>query len=217
MRSSLRFVAMVAMLMALIVVGAACGIPTDGEPQAIELPTPTPETPATATPSQSVPTTIYLTDEDSQVREAVRDMAQPVTTRALVLELLEVPTEEETELGLVSRIPPETMLASDPQVDENLDGSLTALVDFLPGGIDTLEGEDLTLALAQLVWTLTEPPQPITQVIISIDGVQEQWPTDSEDKLVLTREDYASFHPDFVEPTPSPEDPPVEEDADGGS
>ena len=59
------------------------------------------------------------------------------------------------------------------------------------------------------MWTLTATER-IDRVILAIEGVQETWPTDGDDAEVLTRDDYRSFDPEFVEePEPTPE--PIEE------
>jgi hypothetical protein len=153
--------------------------------------------------------TIYLLDSaGGQLRAVERQLPERLTVSALLDELREVPTEEETEAGLVSVIPPETVFVADPTTNSGL-----AILDFATGSFDTLEGDTLRNALAQLVWTLTESPT-ISRVIIRIEGIEERWPTDGEDASILRRLDYATHDPDFVPPTPEPVDdePPAEEE-----
>jgi len=194
----------------------ACGIPTDDAPIAFQPEQPTPVDEATPTPipddTQLFP--IYLIDNEGRVQQALRSLPLPLTITALVTELTEEPTEEESERLLVSLIPPETEFFSDPFSADGL-----AELDFVAGtSIDTLEGGQLTAALAQFVWTLTGSPS-IEGVIIRIDGEDQSWPTDAADKATaLRRADYDTFDPEFVEPTPTAdavppsEDPPSEEE-----
>lgn len=195
----------------LLVVATSCGIPLDSEPRALDAPTPTAVVEApTPTPRSTQPFTVYLTDAAGRVRPVERELPDPLTITALIEELRETPTEEETEQGLVTLIPAETTLFTEPEAP---DGG-RAVVDLTSGGFETLQREFLALAVAQIVWTLTGSPS-VDQVVIRIDGQDEFWPTDGEDKQVLTVEDYASFDPEFVEPTaePVPSEAPSE---DGG-
>ena len=210
MRSTHRIAALVATA---VVVASACGIPLDGEPRAIDAPTPTAvvEQP-TPTPQAVQFFTIFLTDAEGRVRPAERELPDPLTITALIDELRETPTDEETEAGLVTLIPAETQLFAPPEPPEGG----TAVIDLASGSLDTLQDEFLTLAVAQVVWTLTGSPS-IDRVVIRIDGEDQFWPTDGEDKQRLVVNDYASFDPEFVEPTPEPvpSEQPSEEDGDG--
>ncbi|MFV2039668.1 MAG: GerMN domain-containing protein, partial [Acidimicrobiales bacterium] len=145
-------------------------------------------------------------DTIERLRPALRELPDPLTITALVNQLARPTTEQEQELGLISIIPGDTTFAADP-----FSTDLLAELDFVGGtSFDTLEGPQRTLALAQLVWTLTESPS-IDRIIIRIDGEDIVWPTGDEDAPIgsqLTREDYARFGPDFVEPTPEPEPEP---------
>jgi hypothetical protein len=187
---------------------SACGIPEDDAPSALPPASPTPVVQApTPAPPSTVATTIYLASADGRVRPAVREVGDPVTIQGLLDELKQVPTEEETDQGLVSVIPEETTFFSETTINEPL-----AILDLNSGSLDTLEGDQQTLALAQLVWTLTETGE-INRIIIRIEGILEVWPTETDAQEILSRDDYVSFGPDFVEdPTPEPVDePPVEE------
>ncbi|MEM7285920.1 MAG: GerMN domain-containing protein [Actinomycetota bacterium] len=195
-----------------VVVGA-CGIPLDGEPRALDVATPTPvEEVPTPTASAIQLFTIYLTDAEGRVRAVERELPDPLTITALIDELRETPTEEETEQGLVTLIPAETELFAPPEPP----AGGTAVIDLASGSLDTLEDDFLTLAVAQFVWTLTGSPS-IDRVVIRIDGEDQFWPTDGEDKQRLVVDDYASFDPEFVEPTPEPvpSEQPSEEDGGG--
>ncbi len=210
MRRSSRFA--VAVLSVALVV-SACGIPLDGEPRALDAATPTPtEEQPTPTPQAVQLFTIFLTDEEGRVRPVERELPDPLTITALVDELRETPTEEETEQGLVTLIPAETALFAPPEPPEGG----TGIIDLASGSLDTLEDDFLTLAVAQVVWTLTGSPS-IDRVVIRIDGEDQFWPTDGEDKQRLVVNDYASFDPEFIEPTPEPvpSEQPSEEDGGG--
>lgn len=202
-----------ALILTLAVVVGACGIPLDGEPRAVEAPTPTPvEEAPTPTPQAVQFFTIYLTDDNGRVRPVERELPDPLTITALIDELRETPTDQETEQGLVTLIPAETELFAPPEPP----AGGTAVIDLASGSLDTLETDFLALAVAQIVWTLTGSPS-IDRVVIRIDGEDQFWPTDGEDKQRLVVNDYASFDPEFVEPTPEPvpSEQPSEEDGDG--
>ena len=210
MRTVHRLAALVAVI---AVVVSACGIPLDGEPRAIDAATPTPvEEQPTPTPQAVQLFTIFLTDAEGRVRPVERELPDPLTITALVEERRETPTEQETEQGLVTLIPAETALFAAPEPPEGG----TAIIDLASGSLDTLEDDFLTLAVAQIVWTLSGSPS-IDRVVIRIDGEDQFWPTDGEDKQRLVVNDYASFDPEFVEPTPEPvpSEQPSEEDGDG--
>ena len=210
MRTVHRLAALVAVI---AVVVSACGIPLDGEPRAIDAATPTPvEEQPTPTPQAVQLFTIFLTDAEGRVRPVERELPDPLTITALVEELRETPTEQETEQGLVTLIPAETALFAAPEPPEGG----TAIIDLASGSLDTLEDDFLTLAVAQIVWTLSGSPS-IDRVVIRIDGEDQFWPTDGEDKQRLVVNDYESFDPEFVEPTPEPvpSEQPSEEDGDG--
>lgn len=205
-----RFALALSALLLSALVAAGCGVPEDSSPRALFPATPTPVLAApTSTPVETEAFTIYLIDSEGRVRQAERQLPDRLTVTALVDELREIPTEEETELGLVSVIPQETTLIADPSTD----ASGLAILNFAAGSLDTLEVDRLKLALAQLVWTLTESPT-ISRLIIRIEGNEERFPTDDEDRSVLRRSNYASLDPNFVAPTPEPVDPepPTEED-----
>lgn len=197
----------------LTLLAGACGIPQDSEPRVISQDAPT-AIPAPATPQPAVTQLfpIYLVDADNRMQQAIRELPDPLTISALVTELIEEPTAEESEARLVSIVPPEITLMADPFQEGG-----RAQLDFVSGtGFDTLLGEDLTLALSQLVWTLTESPS-INSVLIRIDGQDQAWPTDEEDISAgapLRRSDYNEFGSDFAEPTPTPVAEPPSEDID---
>ncbi len=206
------------LLLALMAVVAACGVPTDDEPLALnnELPTVVPATP-TPQPPDTRDFPVYLVDGEGRMQQTLRELPQPVTITAVVTELTEEPTADEGERGWRSVVPTETTFV--PETEDNINPLLnetTAELDFVSGSLDTLERDDLTLALAQIVWTLTESGS-VDQVIIRIDSEDTAWPTDEDDSppgAPLRFEDYDEFSPDFVAPTPTPgaEEPPVEDE-----
>lgn len=201
--------AFVGVLVWIAIVVVSCGIPEDSEPRALPEATPTPTVEApTPTPVVTQEFTIYLADSQGVLRPATRQLPDRLTVSALIEELKEVPTEEETEAGLVSVIPPETTLLEVPTTD---DAGLTIL-NLAAGSFDSLQGETRLLALGQLVWTLTQSPE-VRSVLIRVEDEAERWPTPNGDFSILQRSDYESLGPDFIPPTPEPSpEAPVEEE-----
>ena len=195
-----RWIRSLGAAVALLVVLASCGVPLDDEPRTLVVPTPTaePEAP-TPTPRDTQSFTIYLTDAEGRLRPVQRELPDPLTITALIDELRETPTDQETEQGIVTLIPADTTLFAPPETP--IGG--VATVDLASGSVDTLQDSFRRLAVAQIVWTLAESTD-IDRVVIRIDGEAEFWPTDGEDKQILSPNDYATADPDFIPPTPEP-------------
>ncbi len=76
----------------------------------------------------------------------------------------------------------------------SVDG-VVAKINFEPGGLEIVEGEQLTEALAQIVWSVTESGD-VTSLIISIENEIKTWPTPDEgDQNSLTRSQFISYAP----------------------
>ncbi len=203
------------LIMLLAVLAVACGVPVDEEPRAIApvLPTTPPATP-TPQPAATAAFGIYLADGPDRLQVTIRQLPEPVTITAVINELKEETTAEEAERGLISIIPPGSTFVDAANNPSRSDGR--AELDFVADtSFDTLEGLQLVQALAQLVWTLTASAD-IDEVVIRVDGQDVSWLTtaegDSSPGAALTRDDYPTFDPDFVEPTPAsdPDDQPTE-------
>ena len=201
------------MMLVAVLVAGGCGIPEDDSAEAIsaELPTVAQESPTEVPDPGSSTVTIFLLDVNENMTEVSRELAGPdVTISALVAELIADTSDEEKELGLTTALPSGLMF--NPE-SPSLEGDL-AILDFVSGGLEALEGGELNKALAQLVWTLTATEE-IERIAIRIDGFEESWPTDGDDANVLTKDQYATFDPAFVEEVPTP-DPGADEDDGGG-
>jgi hypothetical protein len=186
---------------ALCLLLGACGIPEDSEPRAIdELIEPTVVDPtATPPPAETQIARIFLLDANSRVALVEREVTAR-TIRTLLEELIRDPSEEETERSLTTAVPSGVEFSTNPSIDEG-----TALLDLNSGGLEILEGTELTQALSQIVWTLTNTAN-IDVVQILIEGESKTWiPPDSGEQTLLRKAHFASFDPEYVEPpTPTP-------------
>ena len=204
-----------AVLVSIVVVTAAlagCGIPEDDVPRVLGpvLPTPSPTpTPAPATTQQF---DVYLI-QNNQLSPVSREVPVDLRVNDLIDQLAALPSEAESEQGLTSAVPNlTTLVATPPPIGD--DG--VATIDLNAGSLDTLGGDELRLALAQIVWTFTESGS-IDGVVIQIEGESRPWPTSEGDvEGVLTRDAYRTFAPGFVEPTPEPTPTPPPEQQGGG-
>jgi hypothetical protein len=200
----LRFMAIVG---AAVLTITACGIPVDSEPRAISagLPATPAEPTATEVPaSQTKILTIFLLDPNGRVAESQRE-APDTNLGTLFAQLTTDPTSEETDLSLTTAVPVDAALVFDEAIPTPTVNDGIARLDFDAGGLDILEGTELSQALAQIVWTLTNTDQ-IDRVAIYIDGELQTWvtPRDGGEHELLVKEHYQSFDPDWQEPTPTP-------------
>lgn len=162
---------------------AACGIPTGGGPTAIAkadvpfhlLNPPTAST-TTTTPSGAVqPESIYLADPSQRVAPVAREVAVPSSPSDTINEVLDAlldgPTAEESAAGLQSFL----VTGTKPQVSTSISGTV-ATVDFttppVPAG-----SPNQVLAIAQIVFTVTQRQFGINAVSIQINGQAAAVPT----------------------------------------
>ncbi|HEV3280098.1 MAG TPA: GerMN domain-containing protein [Acidimicrobiales bacterium] len=164
---------------------AACGIPTGGSPTAIArsdvpfhlLSPGSGSTPTTSvSPSVGVRETIFLVATNQHVVGVSRDVAVPTTLadtlNELIGALLEGPTAEESALGYQS-----FLTGTKAQVSVTVSGTI-ATVNFT-GANPVVVGPDQTLAIAQIVFTATQPPFAISGVSFEIAGTPIAVPTAS--------------------------------------
>ena len=134
--------------------------------------------------------TIYLLDADSRLVPVTRELSgSELRITDLINELIANPTEAESSMALSTAVP----------VGLSLDGvsvdGVVATINFEPGGLEIVEGEQLTEALAQIVWSVTESGD-VTSLIISINSEVKTWPTPDEgDQNSLTRTQFISYAP----------------------
>jgi len=171
-------------VLALVVVTAACGIPTSGGPTAIakgdvpfNLLSPASPTTATSTvpPQAEVPELIFLAASTGTVAPVTRYIAVPTTLNATLTELLGAllvgPTPEESAAGLQS-----FLSGAKTRVTAKVSGGI-ATVDFTSNPIQVV-GASETLAIAQVVFTATAQPG-VTGVVFQISGQPLDVPTAS--------------------------------------
>ncbi len=119
------------------------------------------------------------------------------TTAAAIDRLVEGPTRAEVSTGIRTALPPEVV-----GVDEVLpDGLVTVSV---TRGFTGITGSNQLLAVAQIVWTLTDLPT-VTTVRFVVEGTPVEVPTDGglTDRPV-GRDDYRSVAPAAPAPTTTP-------------
>ncbi len=192
---------------------SACGIPVDNEPVVIsndELPTalqPGTSTTTTLPDQLTEEVTIFLVDPgdgEPSLRPVTRQV--PVVESGAELEFLVLeqlligPTsEEQLDLNLISVVVPASeepiMVLS---LDRAIEGQLTVVLSEPP---DT-EGENRSVAFAQMVFTLTEMEgiDTVRFLVRNEDGVDEDIAvsTDTDEGDVtrpVSRDDYSSLRP----------------------
>ena len=176
-----------------------CGIPEDSSPESIQTTFPENMNPQPDTPEGEESRTflIYLLDAESRLTPVQRDL--PVTELQitdLINELIANPTEAETNMSLSTAVPVSLSLAGVILEEE------IATINFQPGGLEIVEGDQLTEALAQIVWTVTETGD-VSFIIISIDQEFKTWPTpDGGDQNILTRNQFISYAPETPDAIP---------------
>lgn len=199
MRRGSVLVAVVALLLA-----GACGVPSDGSPQAIperDLPSdlldPNPGS-STTLPESAGTTTVevYLLEETPdglRLVAAEREVTDAEVPNERLAALFGGATSAETELGITTGIPADTVL-----LDVTTDADAREVHVDLSDDIFTIEGEALAQAFAQIVYTATEPGSGgFRGVRFSVDG--EPTPVLDGDSNEIqgpaTRADYLEFAP----------------------
>jgi spore germination protein GerM len=182
-----------------------CGVPADGDPQAIprsdlppDLLDPNPGSSSTLPESAGTTTVdVFLLEEFSDEVRLVavkREVTQATVPNERLATLFGGATESEVEQGITSSIPRDTELLD---VTTNPD-QREVMID-LSDNIFTIEGEALAQAFAQMVWTATEQDAGgYRQVRFFVDGE----PTTvllgdgTETEEPVNRVDYERFEPD---------------------
>ena len=172
---------------------AACGIPEDGEPNAVDSPIGTQpgnsfDSPQTVEVRSEL---IYLVDENNFLAPAIREIPSvDLRVTDLINELIADLSEAERNSSLSTAVP----------AGLNLDGVFQegdeATINFNAGGLEVIEGDELAKALAQIVFTLTETGT-LDAIIISIDGDIKTWPTpNGGDQQLLRRIQFMVYAPE---------------------
>ena len=165
-------------LAAVAVAAAACGIPTASAPTPIaksdvpyrllDPPTTTTTTPG-SNPAVGVPEQIFLVAPTGHLVAATREVAVPATPTQVLGALLAGPTATESAAGIQSFLTRTGVQASVTQ------SGAVATVHFNVNPIQVV-GPDQTLAIAQVVYTVTQQPGT-TGVTFEIGGKPVEVPT----------------------------------------
>jgi spore germination protein GerM len=145
--------------------------------------------PVALPPASGTVVQLYLFNPDRSVLAPVTRQVDGVGLDAVVAELESGPTDSESLLGLQSAL---TDIDAIDTID--IDGS-TAFVD-LNESFTSLGGSDQIIAIAQLVFTVTERAT-VDQLVVRVDGEQVEVPRDdgTPTRDPLTRADYTSYSP----------------------
>lgn len=200
MRRRTRLVAVLASASAVAVasvVGAACGVPTDGSPRKIsadELPPGLVE--ATSTTATSAPkgdtevVQLYYVLEE-ELAPAFGDVARPARVDAVLRALLDGPAEEFAAEGYRSALPQGEDLVLSAEVRAGV-----ARVELTPA-FREIPAADQVLAVGQIVLTLTARPG-VGQVRFVLDGQPIAVPRadGSVTTQTVSRDDFAALRRD---------------------
>lgn len=187
MRATLAAVAAAVLL-------ASCGIPQDDDPRTLpegdvpfELLAPATTT-TTTMPAPLARVQVFLVRGDRLVAVG-RGVTGPATVARVVDALLTGPTAAESRLGLRSAISNETKLLG-------VDASGEVVTVDLSNEFTEVGGQEQLLALAQIVYTLTDLPS-ISGVRFRLAGQPVEVPRGDGTLTsgALTRSDYASLAP----------------------
>jgi len=186
------------MVLALALCLGACGIPTASSPSPIAKsdvpyhlldPATTTTTVPGAPPAVGVPELIFLVAPSAHLVAATREVAVPASLTQVVGALLAGPTATEAAGGIQS-----FLNRTGVQVTLSPTGGV-ATVDFTSDPIAVV-GPDQTLAIAQVVYTVTQQPG-VTGVTFAIAGKAIEVPTAAGVQVPgpVARADYAPQAP----------------------
>ncbi len=203
---------LVAGLATATLLAAACSVPEDGRPRALDYsrlpddlaaPTESPE----PTPLITQDVLIYLIDENNLLSPVARSVASPALPTAVLEALFSAPNEAESQQALSTALPAEVEVVL---VEFNPSNDLVTVALESEVFEERLEGENRQLAVAQLVFTATENTGA-TRFSLMLNGDPVPLPTDSgESDAPVTRDDFHSVDPDYQpEPTPEPTESPT--------
>lgn len=162
---------------ALVVLAAACGVQPDASPRPLarsDVPYglleagPNTSTTVTTTPVPKVGSQVFFV-AGTRLQPATRQVVDPPTVRRVLDALLAPPSESEVAAGLRSAIPPATTLGYSKSPNNVIS------VDLSPEFSRTSTPEQV-LALAQIVFTLTEIPD-VAGVQFTLNGSPVEVPT----------------------------------------
>ena len=177
---------------------AACGISLDSEPRLLEEAEIPPEllAPTTSTtqssPEMSRTFLVYFV-EDGELVPRGRDLSLPATIDKLLNALFVGPSDSETELGLTSALPAGTQILGTAMSASNV-----LELNLAEGTLEQIEGEFQRLAIAQIVFTVTEL-DIVDWLKVRIEGAPRTLPTDEGDlETPVGRQQYMSLYPEGI-------------------
>ncbi|MGE3620347.1 MAG: GerMN domain-containing protein [Acidimicrobiia bacterium] len=187
-------------LLAVLAASVGCGLAEDARPRALsedDLPAGlVNDSTTTVAPGSGQPVTIYVavqTADEARLARITRRVedSMSVSERLRVL-LAERPTKEEQDEGLVSLIPEATQL-----LDVSITDDRAQITIDLSADLNTVQGQQLRLALAQLVWTATEIDELKTAAVRFQIAGQATPAIDGEgnEKASVVRRDYLQLRP----------------------
>jgi spore germination protein GerM len=195
--------AILTVLIVVMVATAACGIPIGKSPTPIAkagvpfhlLDPVTPTTTTTNLPPEAlVQETVYLVAQSQHVVGVSRYVRFPASLTQVLGALLEGPTSTESTTGLQS------FLSTDTTVTATVTGDI-ATVNFTSSPVEVV-GADQTLAIAQVVFTATEPASGVKGVVFEIAGQPIPVPAGNSTQVTgpVSRSTYAPQAPSAPQP-----------------
>ena len=196
--------------LAILLLAAACAVPTDGPASEIsssDLPENLrPGYTTTTTTAPVVPTepaTFYLIDQVESIVVPVAREIRPLTTNAGRLRPLfdEFRTEKERNIGFVNQLLEFELLSATRDRD-------LLTINITQDDPEADVSPILLEAVAQLVWTATEPSN-VNRVRVLIDSQRQALPTSAEttdEDQTVDRSNYSSFNPAQSGDESQPED-----------
>ena len=178
MSGALRRWTFVLVVTGVVVVTASCGIPSASSPSPIaksKVPYRLLDPPTTTTtipgsmPAVGVPEVIFLAGPEGHLVAVSREVAIPASLSQIVRALLDGPTATESASGIQS------FLSGDKIQVTTTQSAGVASVNFTADPIHVV-GPDQTLAIAQVVYTVTEQPG-LSGVTFAIKGKPIEVPT----------------------------------------
>lgn len=177
----------IVVLVLCLLAGSGCGIPRDSEPRAVEVDVGRlGPTSSSSVPSGEAEVAVYFTVEAERLQRVTRK-AESASDPALALRiLLAGPSPEERQQKLTTSIPTGTELLDTTQEDDKL------IVD-LSRGIDGIQGDNLTTAFAQMVFTATavKSEPPVLRVQFRVEGEDRTALSDDGSLPVVTKNNYS--------------------------
>lgn len=201
--SAVRAVLRVLAALVAVALVAGCGVSAQerAEPVSTGVPTVAPSEDGGRTAGSRL--TVYLV-RGVELTPAERRFRSPTLTAALE-ELLEGPTRAEAADGVRTALAPDVVGVEDVITDGATTVSLTR-------GFTGITGVNQLLAVAQVVWTLTDL-NSVDRVTFTVEGAPVEVPTDAGLTTgPVDRADYGSVAPVEEEPSGTGT-PPAEEDA----